>query len=55
MTDKEAIFGLPTLDGRIDYSIFVSKDLKFRKWCLDLFNYYWDQGKPLLVSIPNLT
>jgi len=55
MTDKEAIFGLPTLEGRIDYSIFLSEDLKFRKWCLDLFNYYWDQGKPLLGPVPNLT
>jgi predicted transcriptional regulator len=50
MTDREAIFGLPTLEGRFDYAIFVSRDQKFHRWCLDLFNYYWDQGKPMLGS-----
>ena len=54
MTDKEAIFGLPTLEGKFDYAIFVIKDHKFRKWYLDLFEYYWDQGRPLIGSVPNL-
>jgi predicted transcriptional regulator len=55
MTEKEAFFGFPTLEGKIDYTTFVSKEAKFRKWCLDLFNYYWDQGKHLLGAVPNLT
>jgi len=55
MNDKEAVFGLPTLEGKIDYTIFVSKDAKFRRWCLDLFNYFWDQGKPLVGTVPNLS
>ena len=55
MSDKEAVFGLPTLEGKIDYTIFVSKDAKFRRWCLDLFNYFWAQGKPLVGAVPNLT
>lgn len=55
LTDKKAQFGLPTLDGKIDYAEFVSEDPKFRKWCLDLFNYYWDQGKPLIGAVPNLS
>jgi len=54
MTDKEAFFGLPTLDGKFEYSVFVSEDQKFRRWCLDLFEFYWAQGKPLLGSVPNL-
>jgi len=54
MTDKEALFGLPTLDGKFEYSVFVSEDQRFRGWCLDLFEYYWAQGKPLLGSVPNL-
>jgi len=48
MTDKEALFGLPTMDGKFDYGVFLSKDQKFRGYCLDLFNYFWDQGKPKL-------
>ena len=55
MTEKEAFFGFPTLEGKIDYASFVSKDAKFRRWCLDLFNYFWDQGKPLVGAVPNLS
>ncbi len=55
ITDKKAMFGLPTLDGKIDNANFVSEDPKFHKWCLDLFNYFWDQGKPLVGAVPNLT
>jgi predicted transcriptional regulator len=54
-TDKKAMFGLPTLDGKMDGENFVSEDPKFRKWCLDLFNYYWDQGKPIIGAFPNLS
>ena len=51
MNDKEAMFGFPTLEGKIDYTTFVSKDAKFCRWCLDLFNYFWDQGKPFVGTI----
>lgn len=54
-TDKKAFFGLPTLEDKGDSAVFVSEDPKFRRWCLDLFNYYWDQGKPLLGPVPNLS
>ena len=55
ITDKKAMFGLPTLDGKMDGANFVSEDPKFRRWCLDLFNYYWDQGKPIVGAFPNLS
>ena len=55
VTDKKAMFGLPTLDGKMDGANFVSEDPKFHKWCLDLFNYYWDRGKPIIGAFPNLT
>jgi len=55
ITEKKAMFGLPALDGKIDHEVFVSEDPKFHKWCLDLFNYYWDQGKPLVGAVPNIT
>jgi predicted transcriptional regulator len=54
VTDKEAVFGLPYLDGKMDYSQFVSKDKKFRGWCLDLFNHCWDKTKPLVGQLPNI-
>ena len=55
MTDKKAMFGLPTLEGKMDGENLVSEDPKFRRWCLDLFNYYWDQGKPIVGAFPNLS
>jgi predicted transcriptional regulator len=55
MTDKKAMFGLSTLDGKLNREYFVSEDPKFRKWCLDLFNHYWDQGKPITGAFPNLS
>lgn len=27
-------------------SIFYSKDSEFCKWCLDVFNYYWEKAEP---------
>jgi predicted transcriptional regulator len=55
ITDKKAMLGLPTLDGKMDGENFVGEDPKFRMWCLDLFSYYWDQGKPIVGAFPNLT
>jgi hypothetical protein len=46
VTEKEALFGLPFLNGKMDYSAFVSEDPDFREWCKDLFQYYWDKAKP---------
>jgi predicted transcriptional regulator len=54
VTDKEAVFGLAYLNGKMDYSQFASKDPMFRKWCLDLLLHYWDRGKPLVGPFPNL-
>ena len=55
MTEKKAMFGLPTLEGKMDGEHFVSVDPKFHRWCLDLFNYYWDRGKPIVGAVPNLS
>ncbi len=47
VTEKEAHFCLPNRSGKIDYVGFSGKDPKFRKWCKDLFLYYWAKAKPL--------
>ncbi len=53
VTDKKALFGLPTLEGKFDSSArFISEDPKFRKWCLDLFNHYWALARQ--GSVPNI-
>jgi len=45
MNEKIAAFGLPTLDGRSDYSRgLVGDSPKFRDWCRDLFSHYWEKS-----------
>ena len=54
VTDKEAVFGLPYLNGKMDYSWFGGKEPSFLKWCRDLHEYYWERAKPLVGPFPNL-
>jgi predicted transcriptional regulator len=54
VTDKEAVFGLPYLNGKMDYSWFSGKEPSFLKWCSDLHRYYWERAKPLVGPFPNL-
>jgi predicted transcriptional regulator len=53
VTEKEAMFGLPFLNGQMDYAQIISKDTKFCEWCRDLYLFYWEKAKPIL-SIPNM-
>ena len=46
VTEKEALFGLPYLNGKMDYSAFFGEDPEFKGWCTDLFLYYWEEAKP---------
>ena len=47
LTEKAAIFCLPTQHGKIDYTGFTGTDFKFHKWCKDLFQHYWEKSKPI--------
>jgi predicted transcriptional regulator len=49
VTDKAAGFCLPDASGQIDYRNIHGTDPKFRKWCEDLFLYYWNQAKPVIT------
>jgi predicted transcriptional regulator len=46
VTEKEALFSLPYLNGNIDYCAFMSGDHDFRSWCKDLFLHFWEEAKP---------
>ena len=47
VTDKAAGFCLPNRNGRLDYRNIHGNGPKFRKWCQDLFLYYWERAKPV--------
>lgn len=48
VTDTSAGFCLPQKSGRIDYRNIHGTDPKFKKWCKDLFLYYWQKAKPVI-------
>ena len=50
VTDHAAGFCLPQKSGQIDYRNINGTATKFRKWCKDLFLYYWEKAKPVLPS-----
>jgi predicted transcriptional regulator len=53
VSDKEAVIGLPYLNGKMDHAQYFSMDPDFIKWCKDLFFYYWTKAKPLLSNFSN--
>jgi len=52
MNEKIAGMCFPDLNGKMDFnSGFTSSNSDFRKWCKDLFSFYWDRSKtPFLTS-----
>ena len=52
MTEKEAMFGFPDLNGKMDYALLVAKDPNSHKWCKDLFLYRWGTGVSASVPLP---
>lgn len=45
ITEKEAVVHLRRHNGNMDYVGFFGTDEKFRKWCEDLFMYYWERAE----------
>jgi predicted transcriptional regulator len=46
VTEKEALFSAPYLNGNIDYCSFMSDDPNFKNWCKELFLHFWEKAKP---------
>jgi predicted transcriptional regulator len=47
MSEREvAIIAFPKVDGSSDLLGFSSEDERTRKWCSNLFDYYWEKGEP---------
>jgi predicted transcriptional regulator len=47
LTEKEAGISFCLVGGKADYMGFAGKDPVFLGWVKDLFNYYWEKGKPV--------
>ncbi|MCW4014069.1 MAG: ArsR family transcriptional regulator [Candidatus Bathyarchaeota archaeon] len=49
MNEKEvALLAFPDMNNAIDYLGFEATDIKSLTWCMNLFDYYWEQSKPFL-------
>ena len=46
INEKSAAISLMSIDSREDIALFYGKDPAFLNWAKDLFNYYWERGKP---------
>jgi len=47
MSEKEvAAVAFPLPDGRFDYAGFSSSDGRAIQWCRDLYEHYWQKGRP---------
>lgn len=45
ITEKEACFALPFLNGKPDYIAFFGDHPVFRKWVYDLYRFYWETSE----------
>jgi predicted transcriptional regulator len=43
ISERAAIVGFPTSDGKMDYLAFYTENELALRWCEDLFMYFWNQ------------
>lgn len=49
MSEREvAIIAFPTVSGRFDLLGFSSDDERTHRYCRDIFDHYWERGRPLV-------
>ncbi len=46
ISEKSAAINLISIDSRGDIALFYGSDPQFLGWARDLFDYYWEKGKP---------
>jgi len=51
MSDNRCVIAFPTPEGQYDYLGFTATDDPSLKWCMELFQYYWDEAE-LRIPIP---
>ena len=46
INEKEALISFPSAEGGFDYLGFSSDDPAFHKYCMDVFEYYFERAEP---------
>ena len=52
LSEDECALALPTPDGELDYRGFTAEDERSLKWCMDLFQHYWETAEPRVYISP---
>lgn len=52
LSENECALAFPTLDGEFDYRGFTAEDERSLKWCVDLFQHYWETAEPRVYISP---
>ncbi len=51
ISEKAAAINLISVDSREDSALFYGTDPTFIGWAKDLFDYYWERGKPFHIVL----
>ena len=54
LSDSRCVIAFPTTDGSYDYKGFMSSDDSSLKWCMKLFQHYWDEAEHRTQAPPAL-
>lgn len=49
LTERDAVLAFRRVGGKVDYAAFVGNDPVFHDWIRDVFLYYWELGKRILM------
>jgi predicted transcriptional regulator len=55
LSENSCVLAFPTLEGKIDYTGFISKAEKPLKWGRDLFQHYWERSVPRTPRAPSVS
>jgi predicted transcriptional regulator len=45
LSEKQCVIAFPTTQGQYDYTGFNAQDNSSLKWCMELFQHYWDEAE----------
>jgi len=52
LSENKCVLAFPTSDDEFDYRGFAAEDERSLKWCMDLFQQYWETAEPRVYISP---
>lgn len=54
LSENRCVLAFPISDGQYDYKGFTATDDSSLKWCMELFQHYWDEGEQRTPTAPSV-